>query len=445
MITTARALLVNPWIYDFKAFDFWMKPVGLLYLASILRKVDFEVDFIDCLDRYQPLFLKRVEKVPKVDQFGRGKFYHEEIEKPEALKEIKRTFKRYGMPKAVFEELLDSFQKPDVILVTSIMTYWYLGVFEAIRILKRRFPGTPIVLGGIYATFCYTHAQTYAGADCVVAGPGETQLFKILYKLGLALDRPPFSFPDLPRPAFDLYPRLDYACILTSRGCPFRCSYCGVCNLFPGFVTREPGSVIDEIEFYRDTLEVKNIAFYDDALLANPKFEKILDEIIIRKIKLNFHSPNGLHARFITDELAHKMRRANFKTIYLSLETIDEQRQKATGGKVNTREFEEAVGHLKNAGFPDNELHAYLMIGLPGQTLEEMIKSIDFVCDLGLTPHLAEFSPIPGTPDFLKTGFDATTNPLLHNNTIFPAYHNRPVLEAVKQYLAKKRKSFGGQ
>ncbi len=434
-----RALCVNPWIYDFKAFDFWMKPMGLLYLASILRNANFEIDFIDCLDRYQPVFLKRAAKLPKVDEYGRGKFYNEEIDMPEQLKGIKRKFKRYGMPEAVFEELLDRIDKPDVILVTSMMTYWYLGVFDAIKILKRHFPGSPLVLGGIYATFCYTHAQIYSGADYIVPGLGEANLFKILNQLGLTRNLDSFSFPNLPLPAFDLYSRLDYACILTSRGCPFRCSYCGVCNLFPGFVTRESGSVIDEIQFYRDELKVKNVAFYDDALLANPQFETIVEEIIKRRMTFSFHTPNGLHPRFITEELAHKLRSANFATIYLSLETVDERLQNDTGGKVKTKEFEQAVEYLKKAGFQDAALHAYLMIGLPDQTYEEMKRSIDFVSDLGVVAHLAEFSPIPGTADFLKAGFDSETDPLYHNNTIFPAYKDRSVMEAVKKYLAKKR------
>lgn len=440
-----RALLVNPWIYDFKAFDFWMKPVGLLYLASILRKVDFEVDFVDCLDRYQPLFLKRVAKLPKVDEYGRGKFYNEEIDMPEQLKGIKRKFKRYGMPQAVFEELLDRIDKPDVILVTSMMTYWYLGVFDTIKILKKHFPGTPLVLGGIYATFCYRHAKTHSGADYIVPGLGEATIFKILNQLGLTRHLDSYSFPNLPFPAFDLYSRLDYACVLTSRGCPFRCSYCGVCNLFPGFVTRESDSVIDEIQFYRDELKVKNIAFYDDALLANPQFETVVEEIIKRRMTFSFHTPNGLHPRFITSDLAAKLFAANFKTIYLSLETVDEGLQKKTGGKVETKEFEQAVQHLKNAGFANDQLHAYLLIGLPDQTSEEMIRSIDFVLNLRVMPHLAEFSPIPGTPDFLKAGFDSETDPLYHNNTIFPAYKDRSVMEAVKKYLTKKRKSLSSQ
>ena len=47
-------LLVNPWIYDFAAFDFWNKPIGLLYLASMLRQNAFHVFFMDCLDSSHP-------------------------------------------------------------------------------------------------------------------------------------------------------------------------------------------------------------------------------------------------------------------------------------------------------------------------------------------------------------------------------------------------------
>ena len=47
-------LLVNPWIHDFAAYDFWAKPLGLLSIASILREHGFNVSYIDCLDRFHP-------------------------------------------------------------------------------------------------------------------------------------------------------------------------------------------------------------------------------------------------------------------------------------------------------------------------------------------------------------------------------------------------------
>ena len=49
-----KILLINPWIYDFAAYDFWLKPLGLLYLGSLLRQNSHQVHFIDCLDPYHP-------------------------------------------------------------------------------------------------------------------------------------------------------------------------------------------------------------------------------------------------------------------------------------------------------------------------------------------------------------------------------------------------------
>jgi hypothetical protein len=59
---------------------------------------------------------------------------------------------------------------PDVIFVTSVVTYWYSGVFEVIGEVKRVFPQTPVILGGIYATVCQEHAVQHSGADHVVSG-----------------------------------------------------------------------------------------------------------------------------------------------------------------------------------------------------------------------------------------------------------------------------------
>jgi hypothetical protein len=55
MVPSKNVLLINPWIYDFTAYDFWLKPLGLLYIAALLgRHGSFRLSFIDCLDRFQP-------------------------------------------------------------------------------------------------------------------------------------------------------------------------------------------------------------------------------------------------------------------------------------------------------------------------------------------------------------------------------------------------------
>ena len=53
---------VVPWIYDFAAYDLWMQPLGLLRLSTELRSLGFHVDFIGCLDRYDPEFLKKLKR-----------------------------------------------------------------------------------------------------------------------------------------------------------------------------------------------------------------------------------------------------------------------------------------------------------------------------------------------------------------------------------------------
>ena len=84
-----------------------------------------------------------------------------------------RRWGRYGLPVEVFEQELDSQSRPDAVLVTSTMTYWYPGPFEAIRRVKARWPGVPVALGGVYATLCADHARAHSGADAVLPGPGE--------------------------------------------------------------------------------------------------------------------------------------------------------------------------------------------------------------------------------------------------------------------------------
>ena len=81
-------LLVNPWIHDFAAYDFWAKPVGVLTLASILRDSGYEVTYIDCLDRFHS---KAPESNPEA-RYGRGPFLKTQIPKPEGFENIPRKF-----------------------------------------------------------------------------------------------------------------------------------------------------------------------------------------------------------------------------------------------------------------------------------------------------------------------------------------------------------------
>lgn len=429
-----KALLVNPWVYDFKAFDFWNKPVGLLMVASILKKLGAEISYIDCMDRSNPYFNTNT----KTDTWGRGKYLHEVVEKPKIFKEIPRYYKRYGMPKALFLKTIDIIDEPDIIFVTSTMTYWYLGVFEVIKILKRKFPKSKVILGGIYATLCNKHAEKFSGADIVFTGPAERNLIQVLDNLGL-IKNASLNLDHIP-PDFTLYQRLNYGVVLTSRGCPFDCTYCATKILCGKFNILPNELIIKQLDYLAG--KTKNIAFFDDALLYNKNFSKLLHQIIKRKDGLNFHASNGLHCRYIDENIAKLMFNANFKTIYLSLETTNVQVQKQTGNKVTTGEFLDAVKVLKEVGFSHDAIHTYLLYGMPGQNHEEIIDAIKLCHDLGVHPHLCEFSPIPHTKEFEKTGLSEDTDPLYHNNLFYSWYfpEAKPTLyRQIKRLLSKQK------
>lgn len=420
-------LLINPWIYDFAAYDLWAKPLGLLSLAALLEKNGWKVGYIDCLDMHHPALKRLRPQGTKRRSDHRGHFYKEEVEKPAPLGSIPRKYYRFGLPPEVFKEDLRSLPVPQAILVTSGMSYWYRGVHEIIGIVKETFPSVPVILGGIYATLCSRHAEQISGADYVIAGWGEIQILKLLEELtGVS----PFFIPDLneldtlPPPAFDLYPHLDYCCVLTSRGCPFHCTYCASPLLNPRFIRRDPAQVVNEIASWADR-DVEDIAFYDDALLVDHEFAiALLQGIAERGSKVRFHTPNGLHARGVTEEVAHLMRQVGFATVRLGLETCSDERQMATGGKVSNDDFHVAVQHLRQAGYAAQEIGVYILGGLPGQDRREVEQSIRFVKECGARPYLAEYSPLPGTPlweEAVKVSpFDLQGEPLFHNNTILP-------------------------
>jgi len=427
-------LLINPWIYDFAAYDFWIKPLGLLTLAAILRKNGFQVNVIDCLNSWHdPSNTSSPTGAFERTALGTGAFPKTHIPKPEFFSSFPRKFSRYGIAIPTFRELLRGLSPPDLVLVGSMMTYWYPGAFEAIRQVKDVFPGIPVVLGGHYVTLCRDHAA-FSGADILVEGIGESALPSLcLTILGTEMTFLPSlnDYDTYPYPAFDLLPHNDQIPILTSRGCPFDCTYCASRILNPFFVRRDPYRVVEEIEFWYKQYGIVNFSFYDDALLIRPTemFIPMAEELIRRKLPCRFHCPNGLHLREVTENIARLLYCAGFQTIRFGFETSDREKQRETGGKVKNSELERAVAYLKEAGYRDRDIGVYLLCGLPNQDAEEVHRSIDYVFACGGRPVIAEYSPIPGTALWGEavsaSPFPLLEEPLYHNNTLLPCRNEK--------------------
>ena len=448
-------LLVNPWIHDFAAYDLWSKPLGLLIVAAGLRKAGYEVSLIDCLDvyLYHPDMLEmETIKPPKRRQYGTGKFWKQAIEKPPALEHIDRTYSRYGIHPEVFKNELIRYRCPAAILITSLMTYWYPGVFEAIRIAKEVYPEVPIILGGIYARLCVEHARAHSGAHYVLQSSDMPHLLGLLKDLGIE-PNPRRSSPALhPYPAFDLIRKPDYVCILSSTGCPYRCRYCASHYLFPRFWQRDPEEVFQEISYWHQKRGVKDFAFYDDALLVNPRqhFIPLMEKVLASGLGVRFHTPNAIHIREVTAEIAAIMKAAGFITLRIGLETADFSARHNLDNKLAQGEFERGVRHLFDAGFHSSQIGAYILVGLPGQSVESVSSTIDFVAENRVMPYLAEYSPLPHTQMWAEavsaSQYDIEKEPLYHNNTLLPCWDEseRARMDELKQKVKEARENVRG-
>jgi radical SAM superfamily enzyme YgiQ (UPF0313 family) len=432
-------LLINPWVYDFAAYDFFARPLGLLYLAGLLEAQGYAVHFLDCLGGPHA----------RPGPFGTGRYPKEIIPTPPALKGITRRYGRYGISEAAFRQRLAQIPKPAAILVTSLMTYWYPGVAAAIRLAREHFPGVPVILGGIYATLCPEHAQEHSGADYVVTGPGEAAVLGIVAEVTgfsppAAVLADPEDLDSRPYPALHLLDHPSYIPILTSRGCPLDCAYCASRLLQSAYRRRRPAAVAAELIHWQDRLGLTDVAFYDDALLiqAENHLLVLLEELKKLGRSFRFHTPNGLHAKLISREVASWLKRADFATLRLGVETT------ALGAarldrKLREGELEAALAFLKEAGFAPEAIGVYLLIGLPDQEETAVAASIRRIHDLGATPVLAQYSPIPGTTLWPRavvcSRYDLNADPLFQNNSLFPCWSQF----SWEQYTRLKRLAAG--
>lgn len=401
-------LLVNPPIYDFSAYDFWLKPYGLLRVAGFLRE-QAAFTLFDYLDRFHPQ--APVVPSPRVDAWERGPFYAEPVPKPAPLAAIPRTYRRYGLPRQLFQRFLAAHQPYDVALIQTVMTYWYPGVQEVIADLRAVSPRTHIVLGGVYATLCPRHAQGL-GADLVIDHDHLEPLWALLH-----LKPQPQALP-----LWEAYTDLRVGVLKLADGCPFQCTYCSVPQVYPPYAARSLEHSLAGLAWLRQCGACQ-VAFYDDALLFKPEqlLMPFLRQVLARGLEGNFHTPNALNARFITRDLAALMMQAGFKTFYLGFESSAYTWQRHTGGKVYAHELAQAVEHLVCAGADLRQITAYLILAHPQTEQQDVEASMRFAHSLGLRLMLSEFSPIPGTPDGERCReWVDLDEPLWHNKTVFP-------------------------
>jgi len=166
--------------------------------------------------------------------------------------------------------------------------------------------------------------------------------------------------------------------LLTSRGCPYKCSYCSMPKIMGNkWRFHTPSRVIKELQYAKQKYHCTSFTVVDDNFTLNSKRAKdICDLLISEKINLPWNSQNGIRADRISEDLAKKMKRSGCQYVWIGIESADEKVLKSVNKAEKLDSIEKGIEHLKKAGI---RVGGFFIVGLPYSTRETDLKSIDFV------------------------------------------------------------------
>ncbi len=340
--------------------------------------------------------------------------------------------------------------RPDVVGITA-NTPQVKQAWRTAQLIKQVVPGTPIVIGGPHPSVLSEESAMRPEIDIVVRGEGEAiwvelldvidmakqadpdftaedlldpeahlldTVFGITYrtndgKIHVKPDHPPIpNLDDLPWPAYHLFkmerytnlqPATDHVdgarsfSILTSRGCPYRCTFCSQSIMPQKWRCRSAQNVADEWEHLVRDYGAQEIGVLDDsANIRVDRLHELADELIRRKIN---HVPwifvNGIRANLASKELLSHLKEAGLKRVAFGVETGDPDIMLSIDKRIDHDTIRQAFQNAKEVGL---ETIGFFIIGLPGDTEETMERTIQFAIELD--PMIANFSmmtPYPGT------------------------------------------------
>ena len=378
MSKTTKIALVNPPTLKGVFSHQLYLPMGLAYLAAILEENGHEVTVLDC---------------PALE------INHEEL----------RTE-------------IASFE-PNMVGITS-MTPTIQSTLQSALVTKEACPDATVILGGPHATFMDKEMLTQeAAVDIVVRGEGEQTFLELANRMfdlksidrveGITFrngkqilrtpNRPPIQNLDqLPYPAYKYFPLSKYRLfgklflpIITSRGCPFQCSFCTSSRMFgEQFRARSPKNIVDELEMLRDVYGADAFTFYDDTLThqKNRIFE-ICELVKNRKIGIPWDCQTRVDQ--VSKEVLTKMRETNCQQIFFGVESGCQEILDALRNKTSIEQTMNAIKWAKEAGLI---VAISVMVGYPGETKETLKQTLDFVEKTKPDDvYLSVATPYPGT------------------------------------------------
>ncbi|MFH1711517.1 MAG: radical SAM protein [Nanoarchaeota archaeon] len=337
--------------------------------------------------------------------------------------------------------------EPDVVGIPTYCTTISRG-YKVAEIIKKLNPNTKVVLGGAQATTEPQKMISNPNVDFVIYGEGEVTFENLLICLknnsklsgvnglvwknkGKIITNPPQeiikNLDDIPIPARHLFPMEKYHSssnlrgnrtlnIMTSRGCPYRCAYCAGSLIFgKTFRFHSTDRVIEEIRLLKEKYGVDGIQFYDETFTANrARIMELCDKMI--KEKLNIEWSCFTRVNLVDKELLAKMKKAGCYQIFYGLESGVQRLLDLINKDITLEQSRKAIKLTHEAGI---ETLASFMLGLPSETKEESMQTINFAIEVN--PTFVQFpitTPFPGTKlydlalehgKFLTTNFDDYT------------------------------------
>ncbi len=402
-----KVLLINPpqTFYPGSEQPAGNLPIGLMYIAAVLQKSDYKVEILDTF--MAATFQKNGDTIS------------------------------VGMPFEQIKQEINS-KKPDIVGISGPFTCQIENSVKVSNLAKEINPDIWTVIGGPHVTLVPREFLEEAkNVDIAVMGEGEYAMLDIAQAFegkkqlsevkGIAYrqngevvvnQQRPFieNLDELPYPAYDLVNMEQYLnpknigyrsfqdraiSMITSRGCPFNCCFCAV-HLHMGqkFRAHSAEYVLNHIQYVVNKFKVKNIFFEDDNLTLDIKrFEAICDGIIERKIKIGWETPNGVRADCLNLELLKKMKRSGANSIFVGVESGDQQILDNVICK--SLDLNRVVEFAKDAKEIGLKTGAFYIIGFPGETKENMQRTVNFALELkrkyDVGMHLFAATPSYGT------------------------------------------------
>ncbi|MFH1729103.1 MAG: radical SAM protein [Pseudomonadota bacterium] len=390
-----KIILIQPPIQDFYDTKIRLQPLGLAYLKASINKFHSEVEVK--IKDYHAGFKRQTISYPK--ELSYLKDYYKYPDKSHFS-----SFYQYYHFGASFEFIATDIEseKPDLVAISSSFSPYYKEVLKCAEVIKSKL-NVPIVLGGSHASSMPEMMLENKNIDFIIIGEGERPIVelikaltenrdiaqvpslvfkqedKIIYnKLQENYDINKLAIPDFNdlNPQNYLYDGKPLSFIITSRGCPFKCSFCSINKVFgKNYRRRNNESIIEEMLLRYET-GIRVFDFEDDNLsFHKTEFSKLCKLIIstFTRKDIQLLAMNGISYQLLDKEILGLMKEAGFTHLNISLVSCDLSTQDKTKRSLDLKKYESVV---KEAFLLGLKTVSYQILGLPNESLETMIDTL---------------------------------------------------------------------